>query len=250
VPEIVLTGVNLGCYADADGAPALGPLIEAVVASGAGRVRLSSIEPLDLDDRLLDALSALPSVVRHLHVPLQSGCDRTLEAMGRGYTSAQFGRVLERARAAVPGLSVTTDVIAGFPGEGEKDFAESLAFVESSGFARLHVFRYSARAGTPAAARPDQGPPVVRAARARTLRECSERLLGAHMRARVGSEMSACVERVSGGRARGTADDSLTVEVASGGLAPGRVVRVRIDGLEGRNYRGTVLESPVPINLP
>lgn len=250
VPEIVLTGINVGRYADPGGAPDLGSLIEAVAATPVGRVRLSSIEPLDLDVRLLDALAATPKVVPHLHVPLQSGCDRTLEEMGRGYTSAQFASVLERARAALPGLAVTSDVIAGFPGESERDFADSLAFVRRCGFARLHVFRYSARAGTPASARSDQVPPAVRSARARALRELSDRLLDAHMASRVGTEMTACIERVSGGRARGTADDSLEVEVAAGELRPGSVVRVRIDGFEGRSYRGTVLESPVTVSLP
>ncbi len=250
VPEVVLTGINVGRYADPCGVPDLASLVEAIAAVPVGRVRLSSIEPLDLDDRLLGALAAQPKVVPHLHVPLQSGCDRTLDEMGRGYTSGEFASVLRRARAALPGLAVTTDVIAGFPAESERDFAESLAFVESCAFTRLHVFRYSARAGTPAAARADQVPAGVRSARSAALRECSERLLHAHMVSRVGSDVTGCIERISGGRARGTADDSLSFEVAAGALFPGSVVQVRIDGFEGGSYRGTVLESPVTVSLP
>jgi len=242
-PEVVLTGVNIGRYADPAGAPDLAALVAAVAATPIGRVRLSSIEPLDLDERLLGTLAGSPKTVPHLHVPLQSGCDRTLDAMGRGYDSRQFAEALRAARAAMPGLSVTTDVIAGFPGETEADFAESLAFVERIGFTRLHVFRYSPRAGTPAAARSDQVAPAVKAARARSLREVSQRLLLGHARARIGTEVTACIERVCADVARGTADDSLNIEVPAAGLVRGQVVRVLIDDGDEQGYRGTVLES-------
>jgi threonylcarbamoyladenosine tRNA methylthiotransferase MtaB len=143
----------------------------------------------------------------------------------------------------MPALSVTTDVIAGFPGETDADFAESLSFVERAGFTRLHVFRYSPREGTAAASRSDQVAPGVKAARAQAMRGVSERLVDAHARGRVGTHVTACIERVGGERAHGTADDSLLVDVASEGLVRGQVVRVRIDGSDGQGYRGTVLES-------
>jgi threonylcarbamoyladenosine tRNA methylthiotransferase MtaB len=242
-PEVVLTGVNIGRYRDPAGARGLASLIEAVAATPIARVRLSSIEPLDLDHCLLHALAASPKIVAHLHVPIQSGCDRTLAAMGRGYDAARFAAVLAQARGALPGLSVTTDVIAGFPGETDRDFAESLAFIDAARFTRLHVFRYSPRSGTPAAGRNDQVAPAVKAARAEALRACSERQLRAHAMARVGTETQACIERVTGGSARGTADDSLGVELPARSLRQGQVVRVRIDGTDGRSYHGTVLES-------
>lgn len=242
-PEVVLTGVNIGRYGDGAGASDLAALVAAVAATPIARVHLSSIEPLDLDERLLEVLSRSPKIVPHLHVPLQSGCDRTLAAMGRGYDSGRFAEALLTARQAVPRLSVTTDVIAGFPGETDSDFAESLAFVERAGFTRLHVFRYSPREGTPAAARPDQVAPAVKAARARSLRDASNRLLLEHARARVGTEVTACVERVCGADARGTADDSLNIEFPAAGLVRGQVIRVRIDRGDEQGYRGTVLES-------
>jgi len=242
-PEVVLTGINIGRYRDDTGAPDLASLVERVAATGIGRVRISSIEPLDLDGTLLSALAAEPAVVRHLHVPLQSGCDRTLGEMGRGYTAAEFDAVLDRARAALPGLSLTTDVIVGFPGETDEDFAASMGFVEQAGFTRLHVFRYSPRRGTPAAARVDHVPPDVRSARAEAMRGLSDRLLAAHARSRVGDTTSVCVERIEGGRARGTSNDSLQVGMDAAGLLRGDVVRVRIDGEDGRGFIGTVLES-------
>lgn len=243
VPEIVLTGVNIGRYQDPEGASDLAALVTGVALTPIPRVRISSIEPLDLDRRTLATLSGIGKVVPHLHIPLQSGCDRTLLAMGRGYTVKDFERVLSAARDALPGLTVTTDVIAGFPGESDADFRKSLAFVRRAGFARMHVFRYSARAGTPAAARDDRIASAIVAQRAASMREASDKMVLAHMRARVGTSTRAVIERVSSGRARGTADDSLTVEMLAAGLEPGQIVRVGIDGTGGRGYRGTVLES-------
>jgi threonylcarbamoyladenosine tRNA methylthiotransferase MtaB len=243
VPEVVLTGVNIGRYGDPTGARDLASLIAGVAATAIGRVHLSSIEPLDLDERLLGILSGSAKVVPHLHVPLQSGCDRTLAAMARSYGADGFARALAAARAALPDLSVTTDVIAGFPGETDADFAESLSFVENADFTRLHVFRYSARPGTPAAARTDQVAPEVKAARAQAMREASQELLRTHADARVGTEVTMCIERVRGDMASGTADDSLPVEVPAPGRVRGQVVRVRIDEADGRGYRGAVLES-------
>lgn len=242
-PEVVLTGVNIGRYRDRSGARDLAALVAAVAETPIGRVHLSSIEPLDLDERLLEVLAGSTKVVPHLHVPLQSGCDRTLAAMGRGYDADRFTRALTAVRAALPSLSVTTDVMAGFPGESDADFAESLAFVRGAGFTRLHVFRYSPRAGTPAAARADQVAPEVKAARAQQLRDLSEELARTRAGARIGDVVVTCIERVRGTAAFGTADDSLSVEVPAAGRVRGEVVRVRIDEADDRGYRGAVLES-------
>ncbi len=149
----------------------------------------------------------------HLHVPLQSGCDRTLAAMRRGYDTASYADAVARARDAIPALSVTTDVIVGFPGESDEDFAESMAFVRACGFARIHVFRYSRRAGTPAAAMGDQVPPDVSAARARDLRELGEHLASRRAAGRVGERARVLVERVTEGSALGTSEDYLRVTV-------------------------------------
>jgi threonylcarbamoyladenosine tRNA methylthiotransferase MtaB len=226
--EVVLTGVNLGRYADAAGAPDLASLVGAVAATGIRRVRVSSVEPVDLSDRLLEALAAAGSIAPHLHVPLQSGCDRTLATMGRRYDTAAFAHALARARGALPGLAVTTDVIVGFPGETDADFAASLAFVESCAFAKVHVFRYSKRAGTPAAAHPSQVSAPVKAERAAQMRDLSDRLAGRYARSREGGVADVLVERAGGGTAAGTTEDHLHVEVV-GGDAPvevGDIVRV------------------------
>lgn len=231
VAEIVLTGVNIGRYRDGD--VDFAALVRGVAASGVARLRISSIEPLDLDDRLLGALAATPALQPHLHVPLQSGSDRVLAAMARTYTTAQYAERIEAARAALPGLAVTTDVLAGFPGETTEEAAETRAFCERVGFTKLHVFRYSARAGTPAAAMPDQVPPEERARRAEALRAVGERLRAAYVASRLGGRADVLVERVGGEReaiAEGTSGDYLKVRVPVAGEKVGDVLRVRLVG--------------------
>jgi threonylcarbamoyladenosine tRNA methylthiotransferase MtaB len=220
--EVVLTGVNIGRWADPAGASDLATLVERVAATGVARIRISSIEPLDLTPRLLSTLAALPSVMPHLHVPLQSGSDDVLSAMRRGYTTRDYARALERARTALPGLAVTTDVIAGLPGESDADFADTLAFVEECMFTRLHVFRYSRRSGTPAAGMTGQVPPAVTSRRAAALRALGDRLADAHARSRVGGDVSVLVEKVAGPTAEGTSEDYLSVRLDTprGGRAP------------------------------
>ncbi|MGC9523666.1 MAG: MiaB/RimO family radical SAM methylthiotransferase, partial [Anaerolineae bacterium] len=145
--EVVLTGVSLGSYGH-DQAPSvtLADLVDAILTdTDLPRLRLSSIEPWDVDERLL-SLWTHPRLCRQLHLPLQSGSDAVLKRMGRRITTDAFEQLVRRAREVAPGIAITTDLIAGFPGETEGDFARTLDYVEAIGFARLHVFRYSERA--------------------------------------------------------------------------------------------------------
>jgi threonylcarbamoyladenosine tRNA methylthiotransferase MtaB len=153
--------------------------------------------------------------------------------MGRTYTATDYPRMLDAARAAIPHLAVTTDVIVGFPSETDQDHAESLAFVEACAFAKLHVFRYSPRPGTPAADMADQVDPRVKAARAAEMRALGERLAAARAAARIGGCASVLVERGSESRpgfVEGTSEDYLHVLVEGSRAARGDVVRVRITG--------------------
>ncbi len=186
--EIVLTGVHLGSWGQ-DLSPRLHlrQLVEAILKeTSTPRVRLSSLEPWDLDEDFF-SLWENPRLCRHLHLPLQSGCRATLRRMARKTTPESFQALVSAARRAIPDVAVTTDVIAGFPGENEAEFAESLDFVRALGFAGGHVFTYSARPGTAAARMPDQVPHPLRKARGAQLRaalaesaqEYSARFLGA-----------------------------------------------------------------------
>lgn len=151
IQEVVLTGVALGSYGrDWGQESALTRLVETILHDTAlPRLRLSSIEPENLDHALLDLWSDT-RFCRHLHLPLQSGCDATLKRMGRRYRSAGYAALVERARSVAPDVALTTDIIAGFPGETGEEFALSYAFASAMAFARLHVFRFSARRGTAA----------------------------------------------------------------------------------------------------
>lgn len=223
VREIVLTGINIGRYRDPETGADLADLVSAIASTGIERLRLSSIEPPDLTERLIGVLAATPAVCEHLHVPLQSGSDGVLSAMGRRYTAEEYAERIAMARACIPGLALTTDVIAGLPGESERDHAETYDFVRRMAFSKLHVFRYSPRRGTPAAARV-QLAPDVRAERARQLRELGKELRAAYVARRHGCAAELLVESVNDGRARGTTRDYLRVETRASGAAPGDIV--------------------------
>jgi threonylcarbamoyladenosine tRNA methylthiotransferase MtaB len=170
--EIVLTGVHLGAWgADLQPASDLMTLIQALLADPhLPRLRLSSLEPWDLELRFFE-LWQDARICRHLHLPLQSGCAATLRRMARKTTPQAYAHLVQRARAAIPGIAITTDVIVGFPGEDEAEFAASQEFIYSMEFAHGHVFTYSARPGTAAARMPDQVPYPLRRARSRQLHE-------------------------------------------------------------------------------
>jgi threonylcarbamoyladenosine tRNA methylthiotransferase MtaB len=169
--EIVLTGVLLGSYGtDLAGQPSLATLIQEILqATSRLRIRVSSIEPQDVQAEWLD-LWAGDRLCRHLHVPLQSGCDTILAAMRRKYDTRYFRDLVATARRKIPDLAVTTDVLVGFPGEDEAAFEETLQFATALDFAGIHVFRYSARPGTPAARLPDQVPEREKSSRGERLR--------------------------------------------------------------------------------
>ena len=161
--EVVLSGVHLGSWGhDLEPRLQLTDLVRQVLdETDLRRLRLSSLEPWDLDGRFVELLRD-PRVLPHLHLPLQSGCEATLRRMGRRTTPDDFRRLVEAARQAAPDVAISTDVMVGFPGETEREFRESLRFVAEMGFSRLHVFRYSSRPGTAAARMQDQVPAPLR----------------------------------------------------------------------------------------
>jgi len=200
--EVVLSGVHLGSYGhDRGDRHGLVRLVHRILAeTRLPRLRLSSLEPWDLEPELLE-LFANPRLLPHLHLPLQSGCDATLGRMGRHTTVARFGALLDAARAAHPDMAVTTDVMVGFPGETDEDFETSLRTIEAMGFARLHVFRFSPRAGTLAATMPHQVPGSVAAGRSARMHELGASLEAAFQRRFLGRTMNVLWERIQPGAA-------------------------------------------------
>lgn len=190
--EAVLTGVHLGAYGrDLPGSLAtdLKQLTAALLAeTDIPRLRLSSLEPWELADGFFDLWQRWPDrLCPHLHLPLQAGTDRQLRAMARRCTVASFRQLVEEARAAIPDLIITTDLIVGFPGETETDFEEGLAFVEEMRFAHAHIFPYSARTGTAAARFGGQVAKAVKKERSRQMHALVERTGAAERRRFVGS---------------------------------------------------------------
>ena len=224
--ELVVTGVNLGLYRDRESRARLPDLLRALAGlDGVERIRLSSIEVNHLTDDLIEAL-AQPVVCPHLHVPLQSGDDDVLRAMARRYDAGQYVRRVERARAKIPGLNLTGDVIVGFPAEDDGAFERTVAFVEELGFSRLHVFPYSPRPGT-ATAQADPVTPPVKAERSRRLRAVSDRLGLEHRRRLVGAREEVLVERRDAdGRVHGYGRDYTPFSVDAPEAAIGEVISV------------------------
>lgn len=198
VREIVLSGINLGTYRDGDAD--LGGLLRTLLAvASEPRIRLSSIEPKDVSESLIECMAASDGrIARHLHLPLQSGSTRILKRMARPYTAEWFGDLVERLYTAMPGLSLSTDIIVGFPGETDEDFEATLDVARRCWFSKIHVFPYSQRAGTPAAGWPDQVDPRVKAARAAELSGLADRLRAEAYRDRIGTVEMVLVE--TGGR--------------------------------------------------
>src|SRR6202040_3981010 len=155
------------------------------------RIRLSSIEPMDLSDDLLELMALSPRLAKHVHAPLQSGSDRILRRMHRKYRPRHYADRIGKARALMPDCAVGADVMTGFPGETEEEFEESRAFIESLPFTYLHVFTYSERPGTPAAQHADAVPMAVRKARNRILRELADAKNVEFRRRMVGRTLSA-----------------------------------------------------------
>ena len=208
VGEIVLTGINLGSYCDGArrdaGAVRLADLLRRLLDETAHlhepdtfpvRFRISSVEPRDVDGSLIELLAAAEGrICRHLHLPLQAGSSKVLREMARPYDAERFVALVERLYAAVPELALSTDIIAGFPGETDVEFRETLDVARACRFAKIHAFPYSRRVGTPAAARLDQVAPETKNARAATLRTLGDELRASERTRRVGTVELALVE--------------------------------------------------------
>ncbi len=225
--EVVLTGVNIGCYRDRAAGYDLPRLLrESAETPGLARLRLSSIEVNHLSEHLVAAMRGSPAIAKHLHVPLQSGDDRVLKAMRRRYDVATYLRRVSRAA----GFNLTTDVIVGFPAEDDAAFERTLATVGAAGVTAVHVFPYSPRPGTRTAAA-DPIPPAVKKERSARLRAASVEACRRRWQARLGEQDSVLIDRPG----RGYGDDYTPwlVEGTVGELVRARAVAVAEEGIVG-----------------
>ncbi|MHB8781256.1 MAG: MiaB/RimO family radical SAM methylthiotransferase [Candidatus Geothermincolia bacterium] len=239
--ELVLTGVNLMDY-DYRGMR-LAELLDGLASlEGLGRIRLSSLEPDALTPESLTRLLRNPSVCPHLHLPLQSGSDRVLAAMQRGYDVAGFCELVSAARSAVPHVAITTDVMVGFPGEDEADVAGTLSVMEKLKFARAHAFRYSRREQTAAASMPGQIAADSKAERAARVRAQGLRLQEDFVKAQVGEVRQAVLISRVEEEWRGLTENYVSVELKHHApMRAGELCRVRVTGAAGLKALGEPL---------
>jgi threonylcarbamoyladenosine tRNA methylthiotransferase MtaB len=236
--EIVLTGVDLTSYGpDLPGSPTLGKLVKAILrhAPGLKRLRLSSIDSVEIDDDFIDAMTNEPRLMPFLHLSLQSGSDLILKRMKRRHLAKDALRFVEKMSALRPGIAFGADFIAGFPTEGTREAEETIAHAKACGIAFMHVFPYSARTGTPAARMPQLAPALIKE-RARALREVGQELLAAHLDGLAGKVVTVLSERGGVGRAGDFTPVRLPVETPYGALMP-----FMVNGHDGKSLTGKSL---------
>ncbi|MCL2817858.1 MAG: tRNA (N(6)-L-threonylcarbamoyladenosine(37)-C(2))-methylthiotransferase MtaB [Clostridiales bacterium] len=229
--EIVLSGIHVGAYGKDLPQGDLPGLVESLLAlPGLLRLRLSSLEPQQIGEGLLRLMRADERICRHLHIPLQSGCDKTLAAMGRRYDAAQYAGLLCELRRDFPDIAITTDMIVGFPGESEEDFRTSLIFAEEMAFADIHVFPFSLRKGTPAAALPGRVPAPLIRQRAALLGQTAQKLASAYAANFIGRSLRVLAEQTAERNGRslwfGHSDNYLSVVFSGENAERGRVYQV------------------------
>jgi threonylcarbamoyladenosine tRNA methylthiotransferase MtaB len=242
--EIVLTGIHLGAYGlDLSPATSLLALVQAIEGEGlVPRLRIGSLEPQEIDQPFIEFLATSRTVCPHLHIPLQAGHDAVLQRMNRSYTTEQFRNVIDRLRTAVPGITLGFDLIAGFPGETEQEFQEGYTFIADLPVAYCHVFPYSSRPGTPAAAMPAHVPPSVLRERAAQLRQLGTEKNRLWLRQQLGTTVQVLgQERISEGILRGMARNYLTVTYPGGADLRNREVTVQITSIDENNAGGEIV---------
>ncbi len=244
-PEMVMTGISVGDYRDPENGLELGQLMmEVAKVPGVERVRLSSVEVIHVKDSLLTALATEPKVCPHLHVPMQSGDDDVLRAMGRHYDAAEYLEAIAALRRAVPHVNVTTDVIVGFPTETDEAFEKTLKAVDDAGITKVHTFSYSPRPGTKAEALGDRIPPQEKKRRSQTLRGLSEVRSRHHRTAKLGRPEKVLIDKTADTQCSGYTADYTRCYLPAGAAVRGQLVDVRCDELYADGIRcGAILKG-------
>jgi threonylcarbamoyladenosine tRNA methylthiotransferase MtaB len=243
-PEMVMTGISVGDYRDPENGLELGELMMKVAqVPGVERVRLSSVEVIHVKDSLLTALANEPKVCPHLHVPMQSGDDDVLRAMGRHYDAGEYLQAIQDLRRAVPDVNVTTDVIVGFPTETVAAFERTLKAVEEAGITRVHTFSYSPRPGTKAEQLGDRVSPQEKKRRSQTLRGLSEVRSRHHRTAKLGQTETVLIDKTADSQCSGYTADYTRCYLPAGAAVRGQLVDARCDEIHADGIRcGAILK--------
>ncbi|VBB06094.1 radical sam [Lucifera butyrica] len=239
--EIVLTGIHLGAYGrDLDGQLTLAEAVKAVLrVDGLARLRLGSLESVEVPAEIIDIMQQDPRLCPHLHLPLQAGDNRILKAMNRHYSTEEYRRLVAGLQERVPDLAVSTDIIVGFPGETDEMFNNALAFIDNMNFSRMHIFPYSRRTGTPAAEYPLQVPEEVKKKRGRQMQDLARKKKAEFTQPFIGRTMEVLFETQVNGVIDGLTRNYLRVYAANHNtVQPGMIRNVQLekpyqDGLWG-----------------
>jgi threonylcarbamoyladenosine tRNA methylthiotransferase MtaB len=218
-------------------------MVRVAQVPGVERVRLSSVEVIHVKDSLLEALATEPKVSLHLHVPMQSGDDEVLRAMGRHYDAGEYLDAIAALRRAVPHVNVTTDVIVGFPTETEDAFQRTLDAVDQAGITKVHTFSYSPRPGTEAEGLGDRVPPEEKKRRSREMRARSEVRSRHHRTGKLGAKERVLIDKVADSQCSGYTDDYTRCYLPAGAGVRGQLVEARCDELHADGIRcGAILK--------
>lgn len=241
--EIVVTGIEISSYGKdlRDGSGLADVLCAIAAAAPETRIRIGSIEPTVITEQFCGKIAACGNICRHFHLSLQSGCDKTLRAMHRKYDTARFMRSATLLRSAFPGCALTADLIAGFPGETEEDFASTLEFIRRVNFAQMHVFPYSVRPGTKAADMPEQLTRAVKEERAKQAQKTANEMQLAYLNAQVGKTLEVLFETGESGVWTGHSDNYCEVSAASSQMLHGVMKRVEILTRKDKKLLGRII---------
>jgi len=247
--EVVISGINLGRWGkDFSPEQRFEDLVRGILdETGVERLRLSSIEPMDWSDELIEHCGSSPRIARHAHVPLQSGSDRMLRLMHRKYRPWHYAERIRKIRAAMPDCAIGADVMVGFPGETEADFEENRAFIASLPFTYLHVFTYSPREGTPAATMSNQVAPEVKRERNRILRELAAGKKQMFQESFVGKKLSTITLSVHEHGFTETLTSNYQKLWSRGEYAPNQILSVRVEAVESGEMFGCIERADTPL---
>ncbi len=243
--EIVITGIHVGYYGeDLDGNEDISTIMEKLCRMTPSiRYRLSSIEPLEISDKLLEVMAQNNNFMPHLHIPLQSGADDILLRMNRRYTTGRFAEILDACRSKIEDIAIGIDILAGFPGETEDLFSQTYSFLKELDFTYLHVFPYSRRPGTPAADFSNQIAKDIKDARVAKLRRLSDDKKNSYYRRFLGSIRPLLVEnsRDNTGRLKGFTDNYIPVVFEGEDILKNSLLQVKLETAEHTALHGTII---------
>lgn len=245
--EIVLTGIHIGYYGkDIDGSHDIVSLVDHLSrATPEVQYRISSLEPIEITDALLELMGSRSNIQPHLHIPLQSGHDEILKRMNRRYDTATFKAIVDKCKTRLPNGAIGIDILAGFPGETDAQFDEALSFLHTLDFTYLHVFPYSIRPGTPAASFPDQVEKNIKEQRVAKLRELSDYKRDSFYTSQIGQTVSVLVEgqRDSNGLLKGFSDNYVAVRFTGDNSLIHKRVKVKLQALINNHVQGEYIGS-------